>query len=201
MSFVLATAAMLKLEQSIPFDRDPNLRQMSNLFTDPTKSTIINYQDGSKVNPLNLLSNNELPKTTTACRLLCSGLWLELQSNTREIKSSYQKRIAKYSCITYNPSQSRQRRCQYKRICQTIKQASSYGYCYNIICKVNVGINMDTIKDIARTILFSERGTSNIRVDQNLIDILGWFTTTIMVDRLLYEIKSSTTRMTITKRI
>lgn len=60
---------------------------------------------------------------------------------------------------------------------------------------------MDTIKDIARTILFSERGTSNIRVDQNLIDILGWFTTTIMVDRLLYEIKSSTTRMTITKRI
>ena len=60
---------------------------------------------------------------------------------------------------------------------------------------VNVGINMDTINDIARNIMSSERGTRNIRVDQNLKDILGWLTTTIMVDRLLYEIKSSTTRI------
>ena len=34
-----------------------------------------------------------------------------------------------------------------------------------------------------------EVGTHNSRVEQNLKDILGWFATTIMVDRLLYEIK------------
>jgi signal transduction histidine kinase len=60
---------------------------------------------------------------------------------------------------------------------------------------VNVGITIDTIEDIARTIMSSGSGTHNSRVDQNLKDILGWLTTTMLVDRLLYEIKSSTTRI------
>jgi signal transduction histidine kinase len=60
---------------------------------------------------------------------------------------------------------------------------------------VNVGITIDTIKDIANNIMSPEVGTHNSRAEQNLKDILGWLTTTIMVDRLLYEIKSSTTRI------
>jgi signal transduction histidine kinase len=60
---------------------------------------------------------------------------------------------------------------------------------------VNVGITIDTIKDIAITIMSPEAGTHNSRVEHNLKDILGWLTTTIMVDRLLYEIKSSTSRI------
>ncbi|HZD33818.1 MAG TPA: ATP-binding protein, partial [Nitrososphaeraceae archaeon] len=60
---------------------------------------------------------------------------------------------------------------------------------------VNVGITIDTIKDIASTIMSPEAGTHNSRVEQNFKDVLGWLTTTIMVDRLLYEIKSSTTRI------
>jgi signal transduction histidine kinase len=60
---------------------------------------------------------------------------------------------------------------------------------------VNIGITLDTIKDIAGTIMSPEASTDNTRVEQNLKDILGWLTTTIMVDRLLYEIKSSTTRI------
>jgi signal transduction histidine kinase len=60
---------------------------------------------------------------------------------------------------------------------------------------VNVGITIDTTKDILNTIMSPEGGTHNSRMEQNLKDILGWLTTTIMVDRLLYEIKSSTTRI------
>lgn len=60
---------------------------------------------------------------------------------------------------------------------------------------VNVGITIDTVKDIARTIMSPEAGITNSRVVQSLKDVLGWLTTTIMVDRLLYEIKSSTTRI------
>jgi signal transduction histidine kinase len=59
----------------------------------------------------------------------------------------------------------------------------------------NIGITIDTIKDIASTIMSPEAGNHNSRVEQNLKDVLGWLTTTIMVDRLLYEIKSSTTRI------
>ncbi|MGA9936421.1 MAG: ATP-binding protein, partial [Nitrososphaeraceae archaeon] len=60
---------------------------------------------------------------------------------------------------------------------------------------VNVGITIDTVKDIARTIMSPEAGIINSRVVRSLKDVLGWLTTTIMVDRLLYEIKSSTTRI------
>ncbi|MGH9978914.1 MAG: sensor histidine kinase, partial [Nitrososphaeraceae archaeon] len=49
--------------------------------------------------------------------------------------------------------------------------------------------------DIAMTMMPAEPGTHDSKVVQNLKDILGWLTTTIMVDRLLYEIKSSTTRI------
>jgi signal transduction histidine kinase len=60
---------------------------------------------------------------------------------------------------------------------------------------VNVGITIDTIKDLAMTVMSPEHGALNNRLIQNLKDILGWLTTTIMVDRLLYEIKSSATRI------
>jgi signal transduction histidine kinase len=60
---------------------------------------------------------------------------------------------------------------------------------------VNIGITIDTLKDIASTIMSQEVGTDTSRVEQNLKDTLGWLVTTIMVDRLLYEIKHSTTRI------
>ncbi|HEY7572069.1 MAG TPA: ATP-binding protein [Nitrososphaeraceae archaeon] len=60
---------------------------------------------------------------------------------------------------------------------------------------VNLGITMDTIKDIATNIMSPEASTDNSRAGQNLNDVLSWLTTTIMVDRFLYEIKSSTTRI------
>jgi signal transduction histidine kinase len=43
--------------------------------------------------------------------------------------------------------------------------------------------------------MFPEADVHSSRVEQNLKDVLGWFATTIMVDRLLYVIKSSTTRI------
>jgi signal transduction histidine kinase len=51
------------------------------------------------------------------------------------------------------------------------------------------------MKDIHSNIMSPEASTDNGRVEQNLKDILSWLTITIMVDRLLYEIKSSTTRI------
>jgi signal transduction histidine kinase len=60
---------------------------------------------------------------------------------------------------------------------------------------VNIGITTDTIKDIATNIMSSEASTDNGRVGQNLKDVLSWLITTIMVDRFLYDIKSSTTRI------
>jgi len=60
---------------------------------------------------------------------------------------------------------------------------------------VNIGITIDTIKNIASTLMSPEADVHSSRVEQNLKDVLGWFATTIMVDRLLYVIKSSTTRI------
>jgi signal transduction histidine kinase len=60
---------------------------------------------------------------------------------------------------------------------------------------VNIGITTDTIKDIATNIMSPEASTDNGIVRQNLKDVLSWLITTIMVDRFLYDIKSSTTRI------
>ncbi len=47
---------------------------------------------------------------------------------------------------------------------------------------MNIGITIDTINDIANTIS-SPEGES----EQNLKDVLSWLTTTVMVDRMIYE--------------
>jgi signal transduction histidine kinase len=60
---------------------------------------------------------------------------------------------------------------------------------------VNVGVTIDTIREIAGAIMPPKSITYNKEVEQNLKDILGWLTITIRVDQLLYEIKSSTTRI------
>lgn len=70
---------------------------------------------------------------------------------------------------------------------------------------VSAGITVDKLKDIAAnmTAISQSSGTSTIndknRVDQKnpalLEDILSWLNTTTRIDRLLYEIKSSTTRI------
>jgi len=60
---------------------------------------------------------------------------------------------------------------------------------------VNIGITVDTIKDIASTIMSPEASTDNNRLEQNFKDTLGWLATTTMVDRLLYDIKNSITRI------
>ena len=51
---------------------------------------------------------------------------------------------------------------------------------------MNIGITIDTINDIAYTIS-SPEGES----EQNLKDVLSWLTTTVMVDRMIYEIKAA----------
>jgi hypothetical protein len=40
-----------------------------------------------------------------------------------------------------------------------------------------------------------EDSTDNSRAEQNFKDTLGWLATTTMVDRLLYDIKNSITRI------
>ena len=60
---------------------------------------------------------------------------------------------------------------------------------------VNIGVTIDTIKNIASTIMSPEDSTDNRRLEQNFVDILGWLATTTMVDRLLYDIKNSITQI------
>ena len=60
---------------------------------------------------------------------------------------------------------------------------------------VNVGVTIDTIREVAGAITPPKSVTYNKGVEQNLKDILDWLTTTLKVDQLLYEIKSSTTRI------
>ncbi len=55
---------------------------------------------------------------------------------------------------------------------------------------VNVGVTIDTIREIAGAITPPKSVTYNKGVEQNLKDILDWLTTTLRVDQLLYEIKS-----------
>jgi signal transduction histidine kinase len=60
---------------------------------------------------------------------------------------------------------------------------------------VNIGITIDTIKDIFNTIMSVEDSTDNSRLEQNFKDTLDWLATTTMVDLLLYDIKNSITRI------
>jgi signal transduction histidine kinase len=65
---------------------------------------------------------------------------------------------------------------------------------------VDAGFAIDNLNDILKTVTFAQSPksgttTDNSRAEQNLKDILSWLTTTIRVDHLLYEIKSSTTRI------
>jgi len=70
---------------------------------------------------------------------------------------------------------------------------------------VNSGITVDKLNDIAHNITsFQSLTRANIITDNNTVeqkknplleDILSWLNTTTRIDRLLYEIKSSTTRI------
>lgn len=65
---------------------------------------------------------------------------------------------------------------------------------------ITAGITMNDLNEIAKTINSTQspkvrKMTNNDKVDKNLKDILSWLTTTTRVDQLLYEIKSSTTRI------
>jgi signal transduction histidine kinase len=71
---------------------------------------------------------------------------------------------------------------------------------------VNSGINIDKLNDIAVNVTSSQsltKGTTNDNNNDDAIeqknplleDILSWLNTTTRIDRLLYEIKSSTTRI------
>ena len=65
---------------------------------------------------------------------------------------------------------------------------------------ITAGITINDLNEIAKTINSTQspkgrRMTNNDKVDKNLKDILSWLTTTTRVDQLLYEIKSSTTRI------
>jgi signal transduction histidine kinase len=62
------------------------------------------------------------------------------------------------------------------------------------------GFTVNDLNEIAKTINLAQspKGsgmTNNDMIDKNLKDILSWLTTTTRVDQLLYEIKSSTTRI------
>ena len=66
---------------------------------------------------------------------------------------------------------------------------------------VNVGINIDKLNDIANNVAsfqsLRSTITDNNTVEQNLLlkDILSWLNATTRVDHLLYDIKSSTSRI------
>ncbi|MDQ3835945.1 MAG: cyclic nucleotide-binding domain-containing protein [Thermoproteota archaeon] len=68
---------------------------------------------------------------------------------------------------------------------------------------VNAGITIDKLNDIAHTIssfqslTISNKPNNNTKEQKNLLleDILNWLNTTIRIDHLLYEIKSSTTQI------
>jgi signal transduction histidine kinase len=65
---------------------------------------------------------------------------------------------------------------------------------------VDAGFVIDNLNDIINTVTSAQSPKSgtiadNSRAEQNLKDILSWLTTAIRIDHLLYEIKSSTTRI------
>ena len=65
---------------------------------------------------------------------------------------------------------------------------------------ITAGITINDLNKIAKTINSTQspkgrKMINNVMVDKNLKDILSWLTTTTRVDQLLYEIKSSTTRI------
>ncbi len=68
---------------------------------------------------------------------------------------------------------------------------------------VNAGLSIDKLNDIAADAASSQSSTTGTKNDNNTIeqenlllqDILSWLNATTRVDRLLYEIKSSTTRI------
>jgi signal transduction histidine kinase len=65
---------------------------------------------------------------------------------------------------------------------------------------VNFGVNIDKLNDITSNVILpqlSSASSDNKAVQQNLLleDILRWLNATTRVDHLLYEIKSSTTRI------
>jgi signal transduction histidine kinase len=68
---------------------------------------------------------------------------------------------------------------------------------------VNAGLTIDKLNDIAADAASSQSSTTGTKNDNNTIeqenlllqDILSWLNATTRVDRLLYEIKSSTTRI------
>jgi len=65
---------------------------------------------------------------------------------------------------------------------------------------ITAGITVNDLNEIAKTINSAQpskgrKMTNNGVVDKNLKDVLRWLTATTKVDQLLYEIKSSTTRI------
>src|SRR5215207_4591578 len=71
---------------------------------------------------------------------------------------------------------------------------------------VNAAMTIDTLNDIASNVASSQSSTKSTRIDSSnntidqknpplLEDILSWLNTTTRIDRLLYEIKSSTSRI------
>src|ERR671911_631004 len=68
---------------------------------------------------------------------------------------------------------------------------------------VNAGLTIDKLNDIAADAASSQSSTTGTKNDNNTIeqenlllqDILSWLNATTRIDRLLYEIKSSTTRI------
>jgi signal transduction histidine kinase len=65
---------------------------------------------------------------------------------------------------------------------------------------INFGVNIDKLNDIANNVILpqlSNASSDNMAGKQNLLleDILRWLNATTRVDHLLYEIKSSTTRI------
>src|SRR5215213_584034 len=71
---------------------------------------------------------------------------------------------------------------------------------------VNAGMTIDKLNDIASNVASSQSITKSTRIDSSnntidqknpplLEDILSWLNTTIRIDRLLYEIKTSTTQI------
>jgi signal transduction histidine kinase len=122
---------------------------------------------------------------------------LKFDSNSANLYSTLNKNSTSNSYITNDPI------TQSEKEDQIIDWLESHGI--NDGWKlasdfVNVGVDIDKLNDIANNVVLpflSSTSTGSNAIEQNLLleDILRWLNATTRVDYLLYDIKSSTTRI------
>ena len=130
----------------------------------------------------------------------------ELRNNTSKSDSNYPTRYSLYQNSTTSDSTTNDVMTQGEEEDRIIDWLESHGV--NDGWKlasdlVNAGITTDKLNDIARNVTSFQSLTGSTITDNNTVeqknllleDILSWLNATTRVDHLIYEIKSSTTRI------